>query len=277
MLAAKPPTSAGSWRQGFQGAWLLPALLLSVFSAGDLTAASGGIDIERPDERQFIIDLAGIIDEQPETAIREQCDELLTAKATPIIVVTIDNMAQHTSGRHSIESFARALFDQWGIGHETVNEADWNTGILLVVSQGDRKARIELGAGWGHEQDRLCRDIMDDRIVPAFKRDDYAGGIAAGVDALAAMAAGKELPTIPRPWWHYALLVGAIVLAIFTVISMIRRGSSGWAWLFWGVVFSIVGMLLYQLFTSSRGGGGGFSGGSFGGGFSGGGGATGSW
>jgi uncharacterized protein len=73
-------------------------------------------------------------------------------------------------------------------------------------------------------------------------------------------------------------VVGAVGLGIFTVISLIRRGSGGWAWLLWGAVFAIVGALLYQMLTSSsRGGGGGFSGGSFGGGSSGGGGATGSW
>jgi uncharacterized protein len=90
------------------------------------------------------------------------------------------------------------------------------------------------------------------------------------------MAEGKALPTVKRPWWHYGLIVGAIVLAVFTFTSLIRRGSGGWAWLLWGAVFAVIGYLLYQLLTrSSRGGG--FSGGSFGGGFSGGGGASGSW
>ena len=90
------------------------------------------------------------------------------------------------------------------------------------------------------------------------------------------MARDLKLPTVPRPWWHYALVVGFICLAIFTVMSLIRRGASGWAWLFWGVAFAFIGYMLYQMMTS-RGGSGGFSGGSFGGGFSGGGGATGSW
>ena len=90
-----------------------------------------------------------------------------------------------------------------------------------------------------------------------------------------ASARGLELPKRKRPWWHYALVVGFIGLAIFTVVSMIRRGSSGWAWLFWAAAFSLLAYLLYSFLT--RGGSGGFGGGSFGGGFSGGGGASGSW
>ena len=86
-----------------------------------------------------------------------------------------------------------------------------------------------------------------------------------------------ELPTRPRPLWHYALVVGFIGLAIFTIVSLVRRGASGWAWIFWAAVFAIVGTILYQMITSRGNGGGGFSGGSFGGGSSGGGGATGSW
>lgn len=73
------------------------------------------------------------------------------------------------------------------------------------------------------------------------------------------------------------MILGFIGLAIFTVVSLARRGASGWAWIFWGVVFSAVGAILYHMLTNSGGSGGGYSGGSFGGGSSGGGGATGSW
>ena len=71
-------------------------------------------------------------------------------------------------------------------------------------------------------------------------------------------------------------------LGLFTIISLIRRGSSGWAWIFWAAVLGVIGAILYQMANSQSrgggmGGGGGFSGGSFGGGFSGGGGASGSW
>ena len=210
--------------------------------------------------------------------IRKLCDDLLKKKATPIIVVTIQSMAQHGGGGMRIETFARLLFDQWQVGHERLGDTSWNTGILLLVSKGDRKARIELGAGWAHDKDDVCLKIMDDLIVPDFKADKFSEGIVAGVEALDKMARGLKLPTRPRPWWHYALIVGFIGLAIFTVVSLIRRGSGGWAWLLWAAVFALGGYLLYSFLTRGGGrGGGGFSGGSFGGGFSGGGGATGSW
>jgi uncharacterized protein len=240
-------------------------------------ASAVEIDLDPPGDREFIRDLAGLLDAPSEQQIRDVCERLLTEKATPIIVVTIESMAQHGGGGMRIETFATLLFDQWGIGLASLEGQEWNTGILLLISRDDRKARIELGGGWGRREDELCRQIMDDLIIPEFKQGRFSEGIVSGVQGLDKMARKLELPSRPRPWWHYLLIVAAIGLAIFTAVSLVRRGASGWAWLFWGVVFSIIGTILYQLLKDAGSGGGGYSGGSFGGGSSGGGGATGSW
>lgn len=244
----------------------------------DSVGDAGRIQIAQPGQRDFIVDRADLISPGDEQKIRELATNLLNAKATPIVVVTVESMAQYGGAGMRIETFARLLFDQWGIGQAKIGDQLWNTGILLLVSRDDRKARIELGAGWRHDQDSLAQQIMDQQIVPRFRQGDFSGGIVAGVEALDKMARGLELPKPPTPWWQPWLTIAAIGLLIFTVVSLIRRGSGGWAWLLWGAVFSILGYLLYSFLTSSRNSsGGGFSGGSFGGGFSGGGGASGSW
>ncbi|RCS46304.1 TPM domain-containing protein [Bremerella cremea] len=235
------------------------------------------IDLQPPGQREFVRDMAHMITPEDKKKIQEICDKLLTDKATPIIVITIESMAKYGGEGMRIETFATLLFDQWGIGHQTINGKEWNTGIMLLVSRDDRKARIELGGGWGRREDELCRQIMDEQIVPRFKQGDFSAGILAGVESLDKMARKLELPAAPVPWWSYAIWIGFFGLAIFTAVSLYRRGSSGWAWLFWGVVFAVIGTILYQMASNRGGGGGGFSGGSFGGGSSGGGGATGSW
>ena len=235
------------------------------------------INLDRPGDREFVRDLANMIEESDEAKIRQICDRLLTDKATPILVVTIESMALYGGEDLRIETFARLLFDQWGIGIAKPKDQPWNTGILLLISKDDRKARIELGAGWGHEKDAFVQRIMDEQIISRFKRGELSAGIVAGVEALDKMARGLELPAKPTPRWQPWLMAGAVLLAIFTLISLIRRGSSGWAWLLWGALFAGLGYLLYSFLTKSSRSDGGFSGGSFGGGFSGGGGATGSW
>ncbi|MFH1302370.1 MAG: TPM domain-containing protein [Planctomycetota bacterium] len=252
--------------------------ILFLFGSRGLTSVRAlELTIERPGDREFVRDLAGMLDEQTTKQIKELCDKLLTDKATPIIVVTIDSMAEYGGADMRIETFATILFNQWQIGHAKLGDQDWNTGILVLVSKNDRKARIELGAGWGRREDALCRQIMDEYMVPLFKQGQFSQGILAGVEALDKMARKLELPTKPVSPWTYVIIAVAIGLVIFTVVSLIRRGSSGWAWLFWGVVFAVIGALLYQMLNNRGSGGGGFGGGSFGGGFSGGGGASGSW
>ena len=237
----------------------------------------GPIALAPPGDREFVLDKANLISDADEQKIKQLADQLLTEKAAPIIVVTIESMAQYGGGGLRIETFARLLFDQWGIGPAKLGETQWNYGMLLLVSQQDRQARIELGAGWKREKDAVAQRIMNELIIPRFKSGDFSGGIVAGVEGLDKMARDLELPTRPRPTWHYVVGAVFVGLAIFTIISLIRRGASGWAWLFWGAAFAVVGGILYHMARSRSRGGGGFSGGSFGGGFSGGGGASGSW
>ena len=255
-------------------------LLLSALAFGvPQGALAQQINIDPPGDREFVQDLARMVAPDDVVAIREIGDQLLTDLAIPIVVVTIDSMGQYGGGNWRIETFARVLFDQWGIGHETIDGQPWNRGILLVVSKNDRKARIELGNDWAGEFDATCREIMDGQIVANFKQGKFSEGILAGVVALDKMARGLEMPQPVRPTWFWPVVIGVIALAIFSAVSLFRSGASGWAWLLWAAVFGILGFILINALraSASGGGGGGFSGGSFGGGFGGGGGATGSW
>ena len=57
--------------------------------------------------------------------------------------------------------------------------------MLLLVSRGDRKARIEIGAAYGSSRDRDAGRIVDN-MVPFFRKGDYPGGIALGVTSILA-------------------------------------------------------------------------------------------
>ncbi|MEJ7593723.1 MAG: TPM domain-containing protein, partial [Planctomycetaceae bacterium] len=215
----------------------LSLLLVSTLIATDaLPAAAQEFDLQPPGDREFISDKAGMLDEPSITHIRTVCDKLLTDKATPIIVVTIDSMAGHGGANMPIETFAALLFNQWQIGHAQLEGQDWNTGILLLVSKGDRAARIELGAGWGRTENQTCQQIMNEYIIPQFKQGKFSAGIVSGVDALDKMARKLELPTRPRSAAEYIVPLVFFGLAIFTAVSLYRRGASGWAWLFWGAL-----------------------------------------
>ena len=138
-------------------------------------------------------DLAGLISSEDALTIQEQGRRLLSEHAIPLVVLTVDSMAEHGSGRMTIESFARLQFEAWGHHSAFPYTEDWRRGILLVVAREDRKARIELGAEWALEYDAQCEQIMHAILVPAFKAGLYSDGITDGTEALARMSRGGEV------------------------------------------------------------------------------------
>ncbi len=148
-----------------------------------------------PPESGFVLDRAALLSDSDVQHINDISRSLMDQQQTPIVVVTIESMADHWGyGDIRIETFAHLLFDQWQIGTPEIAGETWNTGMLLLVSKGDRKARIQLGAGWGLEKDNECLRIMNEQIIPHFKRADFARGIVSGVEGLDQIARGRSLP-----------------------------------------------------------------------------------
>ncbi|OGW28521.1 MAG: hypothetical protein A2X56_01620 [Nitrospirae bacterium GWC2_57_13] len=221
---------------------------------------------DKPPSEHYYVDTAGLINPETGKRIDTKAAALLGEERIPLYVVTISSLASHDAVTYSIDQYATALFNHWGIGWQ-----DRNYGILLLISKGDRKARIELGADWGRKFDYQAQQVMDELIVPAFKRGDFAEGIADGVRGLDAMARGLELPKAKAPWWFLPALIGGLILVVAMIINLFKTGRSGWAW----VLLAALGVFLFfiiRAMLSNTGSSGGFGGGS-----SGGGGATGSW
>ena len=267
-----------------------------------------GIKIPAPPAEDYpTADYAELLDEAQEKKLHQVQLASYHEQNTPIVVVTINSMREYGPKDWSIERFGYTWFNKWEIGKRGGEGELINKGILLLVSVGDRKARIELGADWGRDWDRHCSVIMNTRIVPRFKKGDFAGGIEAGVQALAEMAgtppgqaaprsssgrsyrssrsSGQGLPTLPTGLIIVCVIVGIALIGLSFKYPKNQKGL-----LIAGVVLIAAGLLTYIvvlalfLFVGGRGrggGGGGWSGGGGGGfssgGFSGGGGASGSW
>ncbi len=192
-------------------------------------------------------------------------------------VVTIESINDYPgTANDSIKSFAKGLFDIYGIGNMPKNK-----GVLLVVAKKDRKARIELGAGYGQSLNGAAQEIMQKTIIPYFKKDKYAKGVTEGVRDIVLVFANQRIG-VP---WTLIICIAAVPILGLIAYSLFKSGKTGWGWAVVGIIFILVLVIVRILFTiikhmprnrSSSWSSGGFGGG-FGGGFSGGGGATGSW
>lgn len=137
----------------------------------------------KPGPREFILDEAKLLKPEDAAEIRTLCDEALSRKRAPIIVVTIPSLASYGAATWPLERYAMNLMSEWGVGWE-----DWNYGMLLLVSPGDRKARFELGGNWARRKDDETRRLMSQKVIPQFKSGDYSKGILEGVRGLHSIA-----------------------------------------------------------------------------------------
>jgi len=241
-------------------------LLLTGVSAVSGRIAQGTAFPGKPDRKDFFVDEAGIIGTAERQAINQIAGRLLTEQKVPIFVATIVSMASHGASGYTIERYAYELFNSWGIGsHQR------NYGMLLVVSQADHRARIELGADWGYAHNEGAKQVMDTSVIPEFKRGNFSQGILAGVQGMDALARGLALPQPKQPWWILPLFLGALALIIGVIVNLFKTGRSGWGW----ALIAALGFLIFMILRGAVAAGG--SGGGFGGGSSGGGGASGSW
>ena len=228
--------------------------------------------------RDFVTDLAGIIEPAAQERLNAVLRELEEKTSSQVLVLTVQSL-----DGQPLEEFSLNTKEKWKLGQKGKDN-----GVLIVVSLKDRQYRIEVGYGLeGALPDSLVGSIGREYIVPYFRKGDYSNGIYAATLAIVSTIAehdGVQLsngtgPPMMTRGAYSGKRIGPfqmIVLGIFGVIALILFITHP------GQCFLII--LASQIGGGrggwSGGGGGGFSGGSFGGGgggSGGGGGASGGW
>jgi hypothetical protein len=121
-----------------------PAVLasLSAKGAGPLTLAdikalipkTGGPDLK---PQGYVSDFAGVVDHASRQQLERYCANLEHQTGAQLALVAVPSL-----NGESVEEFAHALFNKWGIGHKGKDD-----GVLLLLSIGDRRSRLQVGHG----------------------------------------------------------------------------------------------------------------------------------
>jgi uncharacterized protein len=238
----------------------------------------------------IVNDFAHVIDAGRAADI-ERVSRALQAKTGDVIVVaTIDTFAPYAD----IREYAVKLFENGGRG---IGERGRDNGLLIVAAIRDRQVWTEVG--YGLEEfitDGFAGEVARNDMAPAFRQEDYGGGLLTAVVRFARRIAERRnvtldnLPAVaerPAAGPVVDFPVAAILL-LFLFIALMsslrpRRRRRYWGGTPWSGWNSGVGP--FGRGSGGFGGGfGGFGGGSGGGGFggfgggrSGGGGGGGGW
>jgi len=250
-----------------------------------------------------VIDGTGTLDAAQRQAMDQHLANVERELGAQMVVLIVGSTLPE-----DIAAFAQRVGDQWKIGRRDVGD-----GLLIVVAKNDRRVHIEVAKALeGAVPDLAARQIIAETISPAFKRNDYAGGLNAAIDRLATRIKpeGLPAPTVREGasglgegfnWEELAVFFFVAVPVIGSVLrgmlgrkfgSLLTAGGTGaLAWWFSASLLiagiaGVVALLLVAVMgvgTRGRGafggsgpviwgGGGGWGGGSGGGGFSSGGG-----
>ena len=211
---------------------------------------------------QAVNDFGNFLEPFQKEALEQKLRNYNDSTSSAIVIITVPDLQGYDIAELSLK-----YLREWKPG-----TAAKDNGVIILVSKAERKARIETGLGMeGVLPDILAKQIIDDRMVPYFKENDYYRGFDNAIDAIIAAAVG-EYKAEPKSGKGKSGFPTIIILAVlfFIIMSffkggggggnyMSRRGSRGLGGLPWFLMGSMLG-------GRGRGGGGGFGGGGFGGG-----------
>jgi len=141
--------------------------------------------VEVPALKAPVTDLTGTLTPDQVASLDAKLRAFEAARGSQVAVLIVP-----TTEPEAIEQFSMRVADAWKLGRKGVDDA-----AVLIVARNDRKLRIEVGYGLeGALPDAIANRIIDEDIVPQFRRGDYYGGITAGVDRMLRVIEGEPLP-----------------------------------------------------------------------------------
>ena len=214
---------------------------------------------------------------QQERSLNANLVQFAQSTSTQILVVLVDDLCGYDKAQFTYE-----LGEKWGIGQKGKDN-----GIVIMVKptggQGQRHTFIATGYGLeGVIPDATAKLIVENEMIPQFKKGNIYGGIVAAVNTLESLAleefSAKEYKsrTTKKPnFGPFFIVVIFILISLFSTYSKTRRyaRSNNISW--WAALMLMSSSTRshggsYGNFSSGSGSFGGFGGGSFGGGGSGG-------
>lgn len=202
------------------------ALALTLFGFAPALAA----DPSFPALTGRVVDAAGILSPGERASLTASLEALESRSTDQLVVVTVPSLQNYP-----IEDFSNRLIRHWQIGQKGKNN-----GILLVVAPNERKVRIEVGYGLeGAIPDALSSVIIQNRILPVFRRGDFAGGIANGVKDIEDSLLGDPAEVAKRAtgarrnqnaqgdWTSWLPILFWVAIALFILYSNYRQMRAG--------------------------------------------------
>ncbi|MCP5054894.1 MAG: TPM domain-containing protein [bacterium] len=135
-----------------------------------------------------VTDYADLFTNDQRRSMIEKLSDYEKETTHQIVVLTVLNLRGE-----SIETFSLRVAKAWGIGHRGLNN-----GILVTLALRERKVRIELGLGMERFISNELSGKIINKMIPFFKKKNYAEGVNVGIQSLMEAARKYIIPKSKR-------------------------------------------------------------------------------
>jgi uncharacterized protein len=131
--------------------------------------------LEVPVLQDRVMDLAGILKDSEAADLKVKLKRLEIDTTAQIAILIIPDLQGEV-----LEKYSLRVAKTWKLGQKILNN-----GVLLLVAMRDRKLRIEVGLGLENIlTNETCKEIIENEMIPLFKKGEYYQGIDKGVSAI---------------------------------------------------------------------------------------------
>ena len=141
---------------------------------------------KRPQPQRLVNDLADIFSASQEQRMEQALVAFADSTSNQIAVVTVPELYGMDKAQLAFQ-----IGEEWGVG-----QAKFDNGVVILVKPkvGNSRGEVFIATGYGLEgvlTDAVCRRIIEERMIPAFKMEDYFAGVVNGLNVILPLAAGE--------------------------------------------------------------------------------------
>ncbi|MCU0327392.1 MAG: TPM domain-containing protein [Chitinophagales bacterium] len=167
--------------------------------------------LAKPNTPSLLIDEADLLNAEEENKLLEFLHVYQDSTSNELLVLTVKSL----NGLRPYE-YATQIGVNWAVG-----DKEKDNGIVFLIAPNERKAFIATGYGLQSRlTDYQAKEILDQLVMPYFKKSQYFQGIANGIIAITAQIQGEYIQDKPIdessgqgiPFW---LIIIIILLVYF--------------------------------------------------------------
>jgi uncharacterized protein len=184
-----------------------------------------------------VVDNADLIPDD----VQQRIEQRLAAyeqqyKGRQIAVLTIESLEGE-----ALEDYSLRVAETWKLGRKRTpgqTDQEVDNGALFLISEQDRKMRIEVGYGLEPElTDLETGRVLDNVVTPYFRSGDFGAGVEKGVDGIIAAIGGQEVAPAPGADAAPQMATGEkaifgliffFVIGIFSLMAVFSQGCQSW-------------------------------------------------